>query len=453
MHKPVPNPQQTQFPPSFAWGVATSAYQIEGAAALDGRGPSIWDTFTHTPGKVIDGSSGDVACDHYHRYAQDVDLIASLNVTAYRFSMSWSRVQPDGAGAWNEAGFDFYARLLDKLAEKNNDAHLTLYHWDLPQALQDRGGWLNRDTCQHFAAYAAEVARRFGARVASIATHNEPWCTAVLGHATGQFAPGLADPAAAVQVSHHLLLSHGLAIQAMRALGTPAKLGIVLNQWTATPATDSPADTALAELEYAKSVQWYMDPLFKGGYPELALKHIDQTVFTVFENDFTTIRQPLDFLGVNYYFRAYVSAETPPKLPEGQLGFTDMGWEIYPQGLTELLLALHREYRLPPVYITENGMAAADKLVDGKVGDQARIDYVRLHLDALAAAMAQGVDVRGYFYWSLMDNFEWNSGYAKRFGLLYVDYASQRRTLKDSALWYRSFVAAQLRAHAAPGGE
>lgn len=433
----------TEFPATFTWGVATSAYQIEGAAAVDGRGPSIWDTFSHTAGKIIDASNGDVACDHYHRYADDVELIASLNVDAYRFSMSWSRVQPDGSGAWNEAGFDFYSRLLDKLQEKNISAHLTLYHWDLPQALQDRGGWLNRDTATHFAAYAAEAARRFGARVATIATHNEPWCTSVLGHATGQFAPGMADPVAAVQVSHHLLLSHGLAMQAMRATGTRARLGIVLNQWTATPATDTLADRALAELEYARSVQWYMDALFKGRYPELALKHIDQSALTIFENDFNDIRQPLDFLGVNYYTRAYSSAETPPRKPEGKLGFNDMGWETYPQGLTELLVGLHREYRLPPVYITENGMAVADHIEHGQINDQARIDYVRWHLDALRDVIGQGIDVRGYFYWSLMDNFEWNSGYAKRFGLLYVDYATQQRTLKDSALWYRDFIAKQ----------
>ena len=430
------------FPPEFSWGVATSAYQIEGAAAEGGRGPSIWDTFTHQPGKVIDGSNGDVACDHYHRYAADVDLIASLHVDAYRFSISWSRVQPLGYGPWNEAGFAFYGRLLERLATHNISAHVTLYHWDLPQALQDVNGWLNRDTALHFAEYAAEVARRFGRRVASIATHNEPWCTAVLGHGNGQFAPGLADPVAALQVSHHLLLSHGLAVRAMREQDCTAKLGIVLNQWTATPATNSAADQAAAALEYARSVQWYMDPLFKGHYPELALQAIDRNKLVIDENDFIIIRQPLDFLGVNYYFRSYVSAETPPRKPPAALGLTDMGWEIYPQGLTELLVGLQREYALPPIYITENGMAEVDHIADGAVHDTRRIDYVARHLVALQAAMAQGVDVRGYFYWSLMDNFEWNSGYAKRFGLVHVDYASQRRTLKDSALWYRAMVGA-----------
>lgn len=431
------------FPETFVWGVATSAFQIEGAATEGGRGPSIWDTFCHTPGKIIDGSDGDVACDHYHRYAEDVELIANLGVSAYRFSVAWPRVQALGKGAWNEEGFAFYDRLLDALLAKNLAPHLTLYHWDLPQALQDEGGWLNRDTCQHFADYAAEVARRFGDRVASIATHNEPWCTAELGHGTGQFAPGMASRTNAAQVSHHLLLSHGLALQAMRAIGTKAKLGIVLNQWTATPATDSDEDKAKAEWEYARSIRWYMDPLFKGHYPELALAALGPDSPRIYENDFTSIQQPLDFLGVNYYTRAFVSVEQPPRKPEGLLGFNDMGWETYPQGLTELLVGLQREYDLPPIYITENGMAVADRVVDGKVDDQARIDFLSMHLDALKAAMDQGVDVRGYFYWSLMDNFEWNSGYAKRFGLYYVDYASQQRLLKQSGHWYRDFISSQ----------
>jgi beta-glucosidase len=434
-----------QFPPSFTWGVATSAFQIEGAALEDGKGPSIWDTFSHRPGTVIDGSNGDIACDHYHRYAGDVALMSSLHVDAYRFSMAWSRVQPQGKGAWNEKGFDFYDRLLDELAGKKLAAHLTLYHWDLPQGLQDDGGWLNRDTCLRFADYAAEVARRFGGRVATIATHNEPWCSANLGYGNAQFAPGVADAKAAIQVSHHLLLSHGLAMQSMRATGTPARLGIVLNQWTADPATDSKADRDLAAFEYARSVQWFMDPIFKGRYPELALKAHGSNAPSIFENDFNDIAQPLDFLGVNYYFRAFCSAETPPRKPEGKLGFTDMGWEVYPKGLTELLLKLNQEYALPPIYITENGMANADRLVDGAVPDVERIEYVGRHLEALASAMEQGVDVRGYFLWSLLDNFEWNSGYEKRFGIVHVDYATQQRTLKDSALWYRDFIDGQRR--------
>lgn len=438
----------TRFPSSFIWGVATSAYQIEGAAAVDGRGPSIWDTFTHTPGTIIDGSTGDVACDHYHKYAEDVDLIASLNVNAYRFSISWSRVQALGYGAWNEKGFEFYSKLLDKLAEKNIAAHVTLYHWDLPQGLQDQGGWLNRETTARFAEYAAEVARRFGKRIATIATHNEPWCTANLGYGNAQFAPGVADTAQALQVSHHLLLSHGLAMQAMRAVlgadDSAAKLGIVLNQWPATAATDSPEDQAEAEWEYARSVQWFMDPIFKGSYPQKALARMDLSKFEVHPGDMDDIRQPIDFLGVNYYFRAFVSTENPPQKPAGKLGFSDMGWEVYPDGLTDLLLQLKQEYpALPPIYITENGMAVADEMKDGKVSDEVRINYVRMHLEAMHDAMGKGVDVQAYFYWSLLDNFEWNSGYAKRFGLIYVDYATQKRTMKESAFWYRDVVAAQ----------
>jgi beta-glucosidase len=431
------------FPPGFTWGVATSAFQVEGAASIDGKGPSIWDTFCRNGANIKDASDGDIACDHYHRYREDVSLMASLGVDAYRFSVAWPRVQPDGKGPRNERGFDFYARLLDALQEAGIAPHLTLYHWDLPQALQDQGGWLARGTAQRFADYAHEVARRFGDRLATIATHNEPWCTANLGYGNAQFAPGVADAKQAIQVSHHLLLSHGLAMQAMRAAGTRARLGIVLNQWTADPATGSAADRALAELEYARSVQWFMDPIFKGRYPELALRAHGGDAPVVHAGDFDAIRQPLDFLGVNYYFRAWCSAEDPPRQPERALGVTDMGWEIHPQGLTDLLLKLKGEYELPPIYITENGMASADRLEHGQVTDPARIDFVARHLAALQAAMAQGVDVRGYFLWSLMDNFEWNSGYTKRFGIVHVDYATQRRTPKASAMWYRDFIAGQ----------
>lgn len=433
----------TKFPPGFVWGVATSAFQIEGAYREDGKGPSIWDKFCENPENINDHSDGSIACDHYHRYPEDVNLIATLGLAAYRFSKAWSRVQPLGKGAWNERGFDFYERLIDALLTKNIAPHLTLYHWDLPQGLQDDGGWLSRDTCARFADYAAQVARRFGDRLASIATHNEPWCTANLGYGNAQFAPGVADPKQAIQVSHHLLLSHGLALQAMRAEGCKAPLGIVLNQWTADPATDSAADKALAEFEYARSVQWFMDPIFKGCYPELALQIHGELAPAMQDDDFRQIRQPLDFLGVNYYCRAYCSAEQPPRQPPLEHPRTDMGWEIYPQGLTELLLKLDAEYDLPPIFITENGMANPDQMQQGKVQDSARIAYVRDHLKALAAAISQGVDVRGYFLWSLLDNFEWNSGYEKRFGIIHVDYATQQRTLKESAYWYQEFVAQQ----------
>ena len=436
-----------RFPSTFTWGVATSAFQIEGASSLDGKGPSIWDTFCRQPGTILDGSNGDIACDHYHRFEEDLDLIAAMGVKAYRFSMAWSRVQPLGHGAWNEAGFDFYARLLDGLEARGIAAHLTLYHWDLPQGLQDMGGWLNRAIPTHFADYARKVTRRFGARLASIATHNEPWCSANLGYGNAQFAPGVADAKSAIQVSHHLLLSHGLAMTAMREVvkehGFSVKLGIVLNQWTADPATDSAADRAMAEFEYARSVQWFMDPIFKGHYPALALAGHGDNAPSVHAGDLAAIHQPIDFLGVNYYFRAYCSAETPPRVAPAVLGHTDMGWEIYPQGLTELLIKLKGEYDLPPIYITENGMASADTVDNGAVNDAGRISFLEFHLGALKAAMDAGVDVQGYFLWSLLDNFEWNSGYGKRFGIVHVDYADQKRTPKASAHWYRDFVAAQ----------
>lgn len=435
--------KSTQFPADFTWGVATSAFQIEGASATDGKGPSIWDTFCSNPANIKDQSDGTIACDHYNRYKEDVGIISSLGVDAYRFSMAWARVQPDGKGAWNEKGFDFYDRLLDELAAKNIRSHLTLYHWDLPQGLQDDGGWLNRDTAARFGDYAHEVARRFGNRIEAIATHNEPWCTANLGYGNSQFAPGVTDAKQAIQVSHHLLLSHGLGMQAMRAANTSAKLGIVLNQWTADPATDSAADKEMAELEWAKSVQWFMDPIFKGHYPERALRAHGANAPVIHAGDMAVIHQPIDFLGCNYYFRAWCSADTPPKPAPAVLGTTDMGWEIYPQGLPELLLKLKGEYQLPPIYITENGMANPDVVVADGVPDQARIAFVKMHLDALAEAMAAGIDVQGYFLWSLLDNFEWNSGYAKRFGIVHVDYATQQRTLKESAHWYREFVAAE----------
>ena len=429
-----------QLGPDFVWGVATRAYQIEGAVDVDGRGPSIWDTFAKQPGRTVNGESGAVACDHYRRWRDDVDLIAGLGVDAYRFSIAWPRVQPQGLGAFNAKGLDFYDRLVDGLLAQGIAPHATLYHWDLPQHLQDGGGWGNRDTAFHFATYADAIARRLGDRLASLATHNEPWCTAVLGHETGKFAPGDRDPQLAAQVSHHLLLSHGLALTAMRASGAACPLGIVLNQSSATPATDSEADVAAARTEYARFVRWYMDPLFRGAYPQdPGITHYP----AVRDGDMALIQQPLDFLGINYYTRIWASRGTPPVPAPNALGVTDMGWEIHPDGLRELLVGVQRDYPgLPPVFITENGMASADTLADGHVADTQRIDYLRSHLAAIAAAKAQGVDVRGYFYWSLMDNYEWDSGYAKRFGLVHVDYATQQRTLKDSAHWYRRAIAA-----------
>ncbi|MFL6696100.1 MAG: GH1 family beta-glucosidase [Vitreoscilla sp.] len=428
----------------FTWGVATSAYQIEGSATADGRGPSIWDTFSHTPGKTVRGETGDVACDHYRRWPEDVALMAGLGVDAYRFSLSWSRVQPLGYGAWNEAGLAFYERLVDGLLERGIRPHATLYHWDLPQGLQDLGGWAARDTALRFADYAEHIGRRLGDRLASIATHNEPWCTAMLGHAWGKFAPGFKDEALAADVSHHLLLSHGLALQAMRAAGTKAPLGIVLNQSSTTAATDSAADRARADTEYASFVRWYMDPIFKGAYPQdPGIAHYPRNIQ---QGDLEIIGQPLDFLGVNYYTRIWASTAQPPLPAPCALGVTDMGWEIHPEGLTELLVGLDQRYPgLPPISLMENGMANADVLADGRVADAARIDFMRRHLEALARAREAGVDIRGFYYWSLLDNYEWDSGYDKRFGIVHVDYETQQRTLKDSALWYRETIASSRR--------
>jgi beta-glucosidase len=422
----------------FIWGVATSAFQIEGAAAEDGRGESIWDRFCATAGKVHKGDTGAVACDHYHRMPGDVALMKSLGVDAYRFSIAWPRVQPTGAGAYNPAGLGFYDRLVDELLAAGIQPHATLYHWDLPQALQEGGGWLARSTAERFADYAVHMGQRLGDRLATLSTHNEPWCSMVLGHATGQFAPGLRDPAAAVAAGHHLLLSHGLAMQAMRAGGVACPLGIVLNQSSATAATPSSADRLLADQQYASLVRWFLDPVLLGRYPEVEGVAIPQAPLLQ-HGDLALISAPLDFLGINYYTRLWASADKTP--PPRELGVTDMGWEVYPDGLRELLTGLHAGYALPPIYITENGCACDDRLVDGAVRDTARIDYLCGHLEALAQARAAGVDVRGYFAWSLMDNFEWDSGYAKRFGMVHVDYTTQVRTPKASAHWYRDLIA------------
>ncbi|HYO56953.1 GH1 family beta-glucosidase [Archangium sp.] len=431
------------FPKDFQWGVATSAYQVEGAAHEDGRGPSIWDTFSHTPGKVAEGHTGDVACDHYHRLEEDLDLLAALGVNAYRFSVAWPRILPSGRSPTNPKGLDFYDRLLDALCARGIQPHLTLYHWDLPQRLQDEGGWGHRDTIQHFADYAEVVARRLGDRVASICTLNEPWVVATLGHEKGIFAPGLTDRWLAAQVSHHLLMAHGLAVKAMRALVPRVQLGIVLNLAPSDPARENAADRAKAHLEDGLLVRWYMDPLFRGRYPQDVLEHLGTDGPDVKLEELTLIREPLDFLGINYYTRNFIHAEDPNAKAPGKMGFTDMGWEVYPQGLTDLLLRLARDYSLPPLYITENGAAFVDRLEGDTVHDPERVSYLEQHIAAMSAARDQGVDIRGYFAWSFLDNFEWASGYQKRFGLVYVDFDTQRRVLKDSARWYRDFIASQ----------
>ena len=447
MHPAIPPELLAAFPADFVWGVATSAYQIEGAADADGKGPSIWDRFCRVPGVIADASNGDTACDHYHRWQEDLDLVASLGVDAYRFSVSWPRVQPAGVGAWNEKGLDFYDRLVDGLLARGIQPYLTLNHWDLPAELQARGGWAARDTVHRFVEYAEGLAARMGDRVATITTHNEPWVIATLGHETGVFAPGMKDRAAAVQASHHLLLSHGLALQSLRAQGCKAKLGIVLNLSPIGPATAGADDTAAAWLEDGRLVRWYMDPLFKSAYPADVLAHLGADSPVVQASDLKAIAAPLDFLGINYYTRGVVSASGAWDVTTSGNALTDMGWEIYPSGLTELLVRLHRDYKVPPLFVKENGAAFKDTLEAGRVHDADRTDYIARHIAAVGEALRQGVPMEGYMVWSLMDNFEWASGYAKRFGIVHVDYATQARTLKDSALWYREFLHQQRLRH------
>jgi beta-glucosidase len=438
-----PAVHRADFPADFIWGVATSAFQIEGGAHEDGRGASIWDDFCRQTGRIADGSNGDVACDHFHRWEADLDLIASLGVRDYRFSIAWPRVQPLGCGEWNEAGVAFYARLLQGLQARGIRAHVTLNHWDLPSVLQARGGWAARDTVQHFVAYALGIAQRFGSQISTLCTHNEPWVVAILGHEQGIFAPGVRSRAVAMQVTHHLLLSHGLALRALRQAGFAGKLGIVLNMAPAYPASDSEADRAKARLDDGMGLRWYVDPLLRGVYPADAVQHLGSDAPHVLPGDMAAIAAPLDFLGINYYSRHMASADCSWNAATSGLERTDMGWEIYPQGLSDLLRRLHGDYTLPPVLITENGAAFPDVAHDGRVPDAPRCRYLQQHIGAVAHARAAGVPVQGYFVWSLLDNFEWASGYAKRFGIVHVDYATQTRTPKDSALWYRDFLAAR----------
>jgi beta-glucosidase len=428
------------FPADFVWGVATSSFQIEGAGREDGKGASIWDEFCRLPNTIADKSNGDVACDHYHRWASDLDLIANLGVDAYRFSVSWPRVRPAGSGSWNEQGLAFYERLVDGLLERGIKPYLTLNHWDLPAKLQAEGGWANRETVHRFVEYASHIERRMGDRVTAITTHNEPWVMERLGHETGEFAPGIKNRAIAMQVSHHLLLSHGLALQALRAQGCASKLGIVLNLSPVVPATHAQADKDLAILKDGRLVRWYMDPLFNKGYPTDVLDFLGTDAPRIQEGDMRDIATPMDFLGVNYYSRKVASASGEWNVHSGGLSFTDMGWEIYPEGLTELLVRLNRDYDLPPIYLTENGAAFKDELIEGRIHDSQRTDFIARHIAAVVDAMIQDVRIQGYMVWSLLDNFEWASGYAKRFGIIHVDYATQQRTLKDSALWYRDFM-------------
>ncbi|RBM07295.1 GH1 family beta-glucosidase [Streptomyces sp. PT12] len=453
---PAAEPQAIPgLPRDFRWGVATSSYQIEGAVAEDGRTPSIWDTFCRVPGAVAGGENGDVACDHYHRYAEDVDLIAGLGVDAYRFSLAWPRIQPGGRGPVNARGIAFYDRLVDTLLDRGITPWVTLYHWDLPQDLEDAGGWPARDTALRFADYADLAHDALGDRVVHWTTLNEPWCSAMLGYDQGVHAPGRRDFGAAMHAVHHLLLGHGLAARRLRAKGgADLDLGITLNMGHATPASDSQADRDAARRADGLAARVYLDPLVRGHYPEDVVEHLASRGVTlpVQDGDLAAISTPLDVLGINYYSShqfagtaedgSTTDAEGQPVVRAVPFGrpVTAMGWEIVPEGLTALLVRLHEEYGLPLV-ITENGAAFDDVAeADGTVHDADRIAYFAEHLRAVGAAREAGADVRGYFAWSLFDNFEWAYGYDKRFGIVRVDYDTQRRTVKDSGAWYRETV-------------
>ena len=440
-------PTRADFGAGFVWGCSTSAFQIEGGAAEGGRVDSIWDTFCRQPGAIRDGSNADTACDHYHRWEQDLDLAVSLGVNAYRFSIAWPRIVGAGGDAPNQAGLDFYSRLVDGMLARGLEPWVTLYHWDLPQVLQDAGGWASRDTVDAFARYTDQVTRCLGGRVKHWITHNEPWCTAFHGNLDGNHAPGIRDLATAVQVAHNVLVSHGRALQVIRANVPGAQVGITLSLHPLRPASSSAADLAACERHDGLRNRWFLDPLYGRGYPEHITAAFGSAAPAIAPGDMELIAQRTDFLGVNYYFPESV-ADAPGAGPLGlrvvqddDVERTAFGWEVDPGGMVTLLERIHRDYRPGPIYLTENGSTYDDVLeADGRIDDVERRSYLQRHLAALNLALGLGVPVKGYFYWSLIDNFEWAEGYARRFGLAYVDYATQQRRLKSSGQWYQSFL-------------
>ena len=443
-------------PCDFLWGVATSAHQIEGAVREDGRGASIWDTFAARPGAIANGESGETACDFYHRHRDDIELMRRLGVDVFRFSIAWPRILPAGRGAVNAAGLDFYDRLVDELLAAGIQPFVTLFHWDLPQALEDAGGWPERATAEAFAVYAEIVARRLGDRVRLWTTHNEPYCSSWLGYVTGEFAPGRTDLASGAAAAHHVLLSHGLAVAAIRRECPGAEVGIVLDSWPQHPATDDPRDVAAARVADGIRNRQFFDPVLRGGYPDDVLEFLGAAAPPVCAGDLATISTPLDFLGINNYSRNVVRADADGRPvvvpPDGPL--TAMGWEIHPHGLYEVLMRLHREYAAPPLFVTESGAAFPDvRRADGTIDDRDRIAYLEAYLDALAQAVADRVPIRGHLVWSLLDNFEWSEGYSKRFGLVWVDYETLERVPKASFAWYRDMMASSRaeRTASAPG--
>jgi beta-glucosidase len=438
---------RSRFPAGFVWGAATAAYQVEGAVGEDGRGESIWDRFTSTPGKILNGDDGRVACDSYHRYREDVALARALGLDAYRFSIAWPRILPAGRGAVNAAGLDFYDRLVDELLAAGVQPFPTLYHWDLPQALEDRGGWPAPDVVEAFVEYTAVVLARLGDRVRRWLTLNEPWVVAWLGYGTGQHAPGRASEADAIAAGHNLLVAHGRAAEVIRRDAPGAEVGIAIDLIPMHPLTGSEADSAAARREDVVRNRWFLDPVLRGAYPPEALERLGPLLPPSAGEDMATIAQPLDFLGINYYRRHVVRADPASGLPavvhhEGG-EYTGMGWEVTPETLKELLLRLRDDYAVPPLYVTENGAAFADSRSNGHVDDPQRTSYLERHLGAVADALGEGVPVAGYFVWSLLDNFEWSLGYSQRFGLVYVDFDTLERVPKASYAWYRDLIARQ----------
>ena len=435
------------FPANFYWGAATSSYQIEGAWDEDGKGESIWDRFSHTEGKVDNGDTGDVANDHYHRLDEDLGLIDSLGLNAYRFSISWPRILPGGRGTVNPKGLDFYERLVDGLLQKGLEPFATVYHWDLPQILQDHGGWPARDVASAFVEYTDVVTKKLGDRVKFWTTFNEPWVSAVVGYLHGRHAPGHQDVEEMLAASHHLLLAHGLAVPVIRANSPESKVGIVLNMGPFTPASPSYYDRQAAWIGDGTLNRWMLNPITGRGYPPDALEHYGKPMAAIQEGDMQIIAEPIDYLGINYYTRHVIRHPEIPEennLPQETFPgseFTEMDWEVYPPGIFEILTRTHFDYDFPAYYITENGAAFPDaKVQDGRVIDEDRVQYYKEHIEYCARAIQAGVPLKGYFAWSLMDNFEWGFGYAKRFGIVHVDFETQKRTLKQSGLWYQSFL-------------
>lgn len=436
------------FPKDFVWGTATAAYQIEGAYNEDGRGESIWDRFCHTPGMVENGDTGDIACDHYHRYEEDIKIMKEMGIKSYRYSIAWPRIFPEGKGKPNQKGLDFYKRITNLLLENGITPAVTLYHWDLPQKLQDIGGWANRDVTDYFAEYAGEVFRNLGDTVPTWITHNEPFVVAILGNMLGLHAPGIKDLKTTLDVSHNLLLSHGKALSLFREMNIDGKIGICLNFSSKYPASEKPEDIRAAELSFGVVGRWFADPVFKGHYPQDVLEYYKNrgVLHTFPEEDMKIINQPIDFLALNYYTSEFIRYDA-------ELGFTginpqlenfdrtEMGWIIYPQGLYDLLTRLDRDYGKPDLIISENGAAFKDEVnSNGRVEDTRRIKYLADHLTQAQKAIESGVNLKGYYLWSLMDNFEWAFGYTKRFGIVHVDYETQKRTIKDSGHWYKEVI-------------